>query len=153
MQHVARLRQRTFARVDQNEHAIHHAQSAFDFAAEIAVAGRVDDVDFRVAIGERGVLGENGDAAFALEVVRVHHPLDEFLVGAEDAALAEHGVDQGGLAVVDVGDDGDIADGGGHDPTLARRPELRMKIELKNRILFAIRTTPHRLFCSTYGDF
>ena len=32
------------------------------------------------------------------------------LVGAEDAALPEHGVDQGGLAVVDVGDDGDVAE-------------------------------------------
>ena len=27
----------------------------------------------------------------------------------EGAALAEHGVDQGGLAVVDVGDDGEVA--------------------------------------------
>ena len=32
------------------------------------------------------------------------------LVGAEGAGLAEHGVDQGGLAVVDVGDDGDVAE-------------------------------------------
>jgi hypothetical protein len=49
--------------------------------------------------------------------------------------------------VVDVGDDGDIADGGGHDPTLGRWPEFRMKTELKNRILFAIRTTRRPLFC------
>ncbi len=27
----------------------------------------------------------------------------------EDAALVEHGVDQRGLAVIDVGDDGDVA--------------------------------------------
>ena len=33
------------------------------------------------------------------------------LVGAEDAALAQHGVDERGLAVVDVGDDGDVANG------------------------------------------
>ncbi len=31
------------------------------------------------------------------------------LVGAEDAALAEQGVDERRLAVVDVGDDGDVA--------------------------------------------
>ena len=103
------MRQRAFARVHENEHAVHHAQRAFHFAAEIAVAGRVDDIDFRVVIGERGILGENRDAAFALEIVRVHHALDQFLVGAEDAALAEHGVDERGLAVVDVGDNGDIA--------------------------------------------
>ena len=75
------------------------------------MAGRIDDVDLDVVIGERGVLGENRDAALALEIVRVHHPLDDFLVGAEDAALAEHGVDERGLAMVDVSDDGDIADG------------------------------------------
>src|SRR5579862_6046402 len=152
LQHVARLRQRAFARVHENEDSIHHAESALDFTAKIAVTGRVDDIDFRVVIGERSVLGENRDAAFALEIVRIHHSLDEFLVGAEDAALAEHGVDKGGLAMVDVGDDGDIADRGGHDPTLGRWPEFRMKIELKNRILFAIRTTRHPLFCSSYAD-
>ena len=31
------------------------------------------------------------------------------LVGAEDAALAQQGVHQGGLPVVDVGDDGDVS--------------------------------------------
>ena len=60
------------------------------------------------------VLGEDGDAALPLQVVRVHDALGDSLVGAEDAALAEHGVDEGGLAVVDVGDDGDVADGAGH---------------------------------------
>ena len=32
------------------------------------------------------------------------------LAFAEDAALAEHGIDQGRLAVVDVGDDREITD-------------------------------------------
>jgi hypothetical protein len=36
-------------------------------------------------------------------------------VGGERAGLAEELVNQGGLAVVNVGDDGDIADGAGHD--------------------------------------
>ena len=56
-----------------------------------------------------GVLGQNGDAALALQVVGVHDALDHMLVGAESAALPQHGVHQRGLAVVDVGDDGDIA--------------------------------------------
>jgi hypothetical protein len=30
-------------------------------------------------------------------------------MGAENAALIEHGVDESGLAVIDVGDDGDVA--------------------------------------------
>jgi outer membrane protein TolC len=36
--------------------------------------------------------------------------VDDFFVFAKDAGLPEHLVDEGGLAVVDVGDDGDIAD-------------------------------------------
>ena len=60
------------------------------------------------------VLGQDGDAALPFQLVRIHDALDDGLVGAEGAGLAEHGVDEGGLAVVDVGDDGDIADGAGH---------------------------------------
>ena len=63
---------------------------------------------------DRRVLGQDGDAALALELVRVHDALGDGLVGAEGAGLAQHGVDQRGLAVVDVGDDGDVADGAGH---------------------------------------
>ncbi len=108
-QHVTRLRQRTFAGIDQQHHAVHHLERALHFAAEIAVAGRVDDVDLDVVVEDRGVLGQNGDAALALQFVGVHHPLDVGLVGAEDAALVQHGVHQRGLAVVHVRDDGDIA--------------------------------------------
>src|SRR5580692_7892358 len=108
-QHVAGLRQRAFAGVHQQHDAVHHFQSAFDFTAEIAVAGRVDDVDLYVVIEDSRVLGEDGNAALTLQFVRVHHPVDVVLVGAKGAALLQHGVDQRGFAVVDVGDDGDIA--------------------------------------------
>ena len=60
------------------------------------------------------VLGQDRDAALALEVVAVHHALGHFLVVAEGAALAQQLVDQRGLAMVDVGDDGDVADLAGH---------------------------------------
>jgi hypothetical protein len=49
-------------------------------------------------------------ALLALEVRRVHHAVDDFLVLAEDTRLPEHGVNERGLAVVDVGDYGDVAD-------------------------------------------
>ena len=38
------------------------------------------------------------------------YALDDLLVFAEGSALFEHGVDEGRLAVVDVGDDGDVAE-------------------------------------------
>ena len=82
------------------------------------MAGRVDDVDLDVVIADAGGFGENGDAALALQVVRIHDALGDSFVFAENAALAEHGVDQRGLAVVDVRNDRHVADGGGHSEFL-----------------------------------
>ena len=85
----------------------------------------VDDVDSDLltaaqGVFDRGVLGEDGDPFFPLQVHRVHNPGLDILIGAEGAGLPEHGVDQGGLAVIDVGDDRDITQIGayGHaDPS------------------------------------
>src|SRR6185437_1909467 len=113
-ENVPGLGQRAFRGVDQQHDAIDHFEGAFDFAAEVGVAGGVDDVDLGVLVMDRRVLGQDGDAALFLELVRVHDALDDGLIAAEGAGLAEHGVDEGGLAVVDVSDDGDVADGAGH---------------------------------------
>src|SRR6202044_3241413 len=56
-----------------------------------------------------GVFGENGDAALALQLVRIHHAFSYLLIGAKGPGLAQHAVNQRGLAMVDMGDDGDIA--------------------------------------------
>ncbi len=104
------LRHRSLGRVDEHDRAVDHRQDALDLAAEIGVARRVDDVDARGPPDDRGRLGENGDAALALEVVRIHHPLGDALVVAEGARLLQEPVDERGLAVVDVGDDGDVAE-------------------------------------------
>jgi hypothetical protein len=108
-QHVARLRQRAFAGIHQQHDAVDHLERALDLSTEIAVARRIDDVDFYVVIKNRRVFGEDGDAALPLQFVRVHDPFDVVFVGAKGAALLQHGVDQRGLAVVNVRDDGDVA--------------------------------------------
>ena len=108
-EHESRLRQRTFRGVDQQHHAVGHRQHALHFPAEIGVAGRVHDVDQGLAVVNGGVLGQDGDAALTLELVAVHGALFDALVGAEHAALPKHGVNKGGLAVIDVGDDGNVA--------------------------------------------
>ena len=104
-----RLRHRPLRRIDQHDRAVDHRQDSFDLAAEVGVAGRVDDVDPHVLPDDRGRLGEDGDAALALEVVRIHHPLGDALVVAEGARLLQEAVDEGRFAMVDVGDDGDVA--------------------------------------------
>jgi hypothetical protein len=56
-----------------------------------------------------GVLGQDGDAALPLQFVRIHHPVGHLLVRAKGSRLAQHGVHERCLAMVDMGDDGDIA--------------------------------------------
>ena len=82
--HELGLRQRTFGGVDQHQRAIDHVEDALDLAAEIGVARRVDDVDAGALPEDRGHLGENGDAALALEIVGIHRALGHPLVLAEE---------------------------------------------------------------------
>jgi hypothetical protein len=70
---------------------------------------------------DRGRLGEDRDAALALQVVRVHRAFGDALVLAERAGLLQQAVDQRGLAVVDVGDDRDVAQV--HDENLNSQDE------------------------------
>ena len=99
--------------IDQDDAAVHHAQDALDLAAEVGVTGGVDDVDAGfagLAVPEhRGAFGQDGDAAFLLLVVGVHGALGRRLIGSEHAGLGQKLVHQGRLAVVDVGDDSDVA--------------------------------------------
>ena len=99
-----------FLGVDEEECAVGHLEDTLDLAAEVGMSGGVDDVDGVVLVAEGAVLGGDGDAALALEVIGVHEALLDLLVVAEAAGELEESVDDGGLAVVDVRDDGDVAD-------------------------------------------
>jgi hypothetical protein len=117
-QHEARLRHHALGRIDEQQDALNHLQDAFDFAPEIGVARRIDDVELDVAVLDRGVLCENGDPALAFEGVRVHDAGRQGLAFSENAALLEHGIDEGRLPVVDVGDNSEVADIGARFHTL-----------------------------------
>ena len=127
--HELGLRHRPFGRVHEHDRAVHHAEDALHLAAEIGVAGGIDDVDAGVLPDDRGRLGQDGDAALLLEIVRIHGALFHALVFAEAAGLGQELVDEGGLAVVDVGDDGDISQLHGRLSGLsnAKRPGSRRK--------------------------
>src|SRR5690606_15348250 len=89
---------------------------ALHLATEVGVAGGVEDVDAVAAPGDGGVLGQDGDAALLFLVVAVHDPLGQHGAFGKGAGLLQELVDKGGLAIVDVGDDGDIAQvRDGHD--------------------------------------
>ena len=63
----------------------------------------------------RAVFGEDGDAALFLDIVTVHYTFFDVLVRGEGARLTQQLIHQRGLAVVNVGDDGDVSDGAGHN--------------------------------------
>ena len=109
LQHEAGLGHTALSGVHQQQHAVDHLQHALDFAAEVRVARGIDDVDLDALVGAGAVLGQNGDAAFTLDVAAVHDALRHDLVVAECAALVQHCVHQGGLAVVNVSDNGNVA--------------------------------------------
>ena len=116
--HELGLRHRPLGGIDEQDHPVDHAEDTLHLGAEIGVAGGVDDVDARrlalMLPFHAGAFGEDGDPAFLFEIARIHRALFHALVFAEGAGLAEQLVDQRGLAVVDVGDNGDIAQVAGH---------------------------------------
>ena len=111
----AGLGHRALGGVHQEEHAVGHAENAFDFAAEVGVAGGVDEVDLDgLAVGagviDGDVFGQNGDSAFAFEGIAVEEGVLLDLAVAEISALTQQGIDQSRFAMVNVSDDCDITD-------------------------------------------
>ena len=108
-EHEARLGLGTLVSVDDEQGAVSHVQHALHLAAEVGMAGRVDDVDLDALIVDGDVLGQNGDAALALLIVGVQDALLHFLVLAEHVGRPQQAVDQRGLTMVNVRDDGNVA--------------------------------------------
>ncbi len=113
--HELGLRHGAFGAVDQQDDAFDHGEDALDLAAEVGVAGRVDDVDARAFPLDGGRLGKDRNATLFLQIIGIHRPFFHPLVVAEGAGLAEKLIDERCLAVVDVRDDGDISQGAGHE--------------------------------------
>jgi hypothetical protein len=110
----AGLRERPLGGVDKQQHTVDHREAALDLAAEVRVAGGVDDVDHRHgAVGvlavHRGVLRQDRDALFLLQVTGVHQAFDGVVAAmVQGTRLAQHGVDEGRLPMVDVCHDRDV---------------------------------------------
>src|SRR3546814_2263258 len=113
--HELGRRQRPFGGIDEQDDAVDHRQDAFDLAAEIGVARRIDDVDPRrvraLTPFDRGAFRQDGDPAFLFDIARIHRAFLDALIVSERPRLAEKLVDECGLAMIDVRDDGDIAPG------------------------------------------
>ena len=108
--------------VDDEDRALAGLQAAADLVGEVDVAGRVDQVEPVGQAVARGVLEADGarldrDALLALEVHRVED-LARHLAGVDRVGQLQQPVGERGLAVVDVGDDAEVAQavlGDGHE--------------------------------------
>ena len=109
------MRHRPLNGIDQQQHTVDHAQHAFHLATKVGVARRIDNVDVHTFIIDRQILGQDGDAPLLFQIVRIHDPFGDMLVSRKGARLLQQFVDQRGFAVVDVGNDGDVAYGTGHE--------------------------------------
>ena len=85
----------------------------FNLAAEIRVPRCIHDVDLHPAPAHGRILGQDRDAPLPLQGIGVHDPFFHLLVGPEGSGLPEHLIHQGGLAVIDVGDDGQVTNQAG----------------------------------------
>ena len=106
----AGLWHRAIDSIHEEEDAINNQHHALNFAAKVSVARGIDNIDLDTRILNGGVLGDDGDTALTLLIHTVHDALSDFLVITEGASLLEHAVQQGRFPVVNVGNDGDIAE-------------------------------------------
>ena len=105
LKHESRLGHGTLCRVNKQNNAVYHLKYTLDLAAEVSVAGGVNDIDLYILVMNCGILRKNGDTSLAFDVARVHNAGDSFLILSVNSALLEHFIDQSGLSVVNVCND------------------------------------------------
>ena len=81
------------------------------------MARRIDQIDAKrlacvLAIcgtkGDCAIFREDRDSALALQGVRIEHAISRFLSSIKGAAARKQRVHEGGLAMIDVGNDGHV---------------------------------------------
>ena len=109
-EHETRLGLRTFKSVHHQQHAVHHLHHTLHFPAEVRVAGGIHNVD-RVAVPEDGsILGLDCDSLFTFQVHGIHGAFLHGLVGPVGSPRLQKLVDQGRFPMVNVSDNGEVAE-------------------------------------------
>ena len=108
-----RLRFDPLRRIDDEERALAGRQAAADLVGEVDVAGGVDQVQFVGFAITRRIAHAHGarldrDALLALEIHRVED-LRHHLAAGDGAGLFQQAVGERRFAVIDVGDDAEVA--------------------------------------------
>jgi len=130
-----RLRFHALARVNDQEGALAGRQRPRDFVGEVDMAGRVHQIE-DVILAVLGLVVQpdglrlDGDAALALDIHGIEHLFlaRHFAIG-QPARHLDQAVGQRRFAMVDMGDNGEVADvgngGGRHGPRDSTRTPMR----------------------------
>ena len=86
LQHKARLGHRALKGVDQQQAAVSHIEHALHLAAKVAVTRGVDDVDLVTVVRDGHILGQDGNAALAFQVIAVQDLSAHLLIVAEQVS-------------------------------------------------------------------
>ncbi len=70
------------------------------------MARSVDNVDLVSVVIDVCALGKNGDTFLSFELIGIHGAL----LTEVNTAVTEHGIDKGGLTMIDVSNNGDVSD-------------------------------------------
>ena len=107
-QYILGLWHRSFIGIHQQQHAVHHVQNPFYFAAKVSVPWCIQNVDLATIVNYGSIFCQDSNATFPFLIIGVHDTFLHHLIGTENPALFQHGVDQRGLTMVYVGNDGNI---------------------------------------------
>ena len=109
LKNKACLRHGALKGIHQQKNTVGHIQHALHLPSKVRVARCIDQIDLHPFVSDRDVLAQDGDAPFTLEIVVVENELSCLLILTKEFAIMKDLIDQSGLAVIDVGDDGDVA--------------------------------------------
>ena len=103
-----RLRHRTFFGIYEQQTTVNQIHNALHLSTKICMAWRIHDVELLAFPLDRRVLGKNRNATLTLKLVTIHDGRSHGLPFSKRMRLFQKRIDQGGLPMVDVRDNGDV---------------------------------------------
>ena len=85
------------------------------------MARSVNNINVSTLVVHRTVFGKDGDATLFFKVIGVHYALGHRLILAKGTRMLKQLVNQGGLAVVNVGNNGNVSELSHQTPFLFMR--------------------------------
>ena len=72
--------------------------------------GSIDNIDLCIFVSYRSIFGKDCNTTFPFDIIGVHHSFGYFLILTEDTALFQKLVNQGGFAMINMGNNGNVSD-------------------------------------------